>query len=102
MSIALDIVTANAANLHMSDNGQWIVWQEDPGVCLGIGATEDEARADAIKCGVGADHINDDDLEIDILEIVQEDDPTDWAGSELDGIEEEIKRGLSEAIEASG
>jgi hypothetical protein len=29
------------------------------------------------------------------------DDPADWAGAEVDGIEEEIERGLNEAIETT-
>ena len=70
MSIKLDMTTARAANLTADDNGQWIVWQADPGVCLGIGATRDEAITDAIRCGVAEHQIDDDDIAIDTLSIV--------------------------------
>jgi len=72
MSIRLDSKTAEAANLKISDNGRWIVWQNDPGVCLGIGDTDDEARKNAIECGVSPNQIDDDDLLVDTIEIYQE------------------------------
>jgi hypothetical protein len=68
MKITLDITTARAANLSEQDNGKWIVWQDDPGVCLGIGDTRDAAIDDAVECGCDRETVED-GVEIGVLEI---------------------------------
>lgn len=66
----IDTTTARAANLNSKDIGKWIVWQADPGVCLGIGDTRELAIANAIECGCEASTVED-DTEIEMLDIVE-------------------------------
>jgi hypothetical protein len=44
------------------------VWQDDPGVCLGIGDTRDAAIDDAVECGCDRETVED-GVEIGVLEI---------------------------------
>ena len=64
----INITTARAANLNEQDNGKWIVWQAEPGVCLGIGNTRDAAINNAIECGCDRETVED-DVEIGVLEV---------------------------------